>query len=125
MHSSPAFTLAEFDRVTQELISGIAYLHERHIAHRDLKPLNILFDPAGQIPGQPHGKVKIADFGLARSSSGAEQTQLTRGIGTPAYMAPELFDVESKKTTNTELVYKVDIYALAVRNRCSSFSLVL
>ena len=63
MHSSPAFSIAEFDRVARELLSGVAYLHEQGVAHRDLRPLNVLFSTAGPSPDQPHGTVKIAGFG--------------------------------------------------------------
>ena len=78
MHSSPAFTLAEFDRVTQELISGIAYLHERHIAHRDLKLENLLIDEVGYL--------KLVDFGFAKVLTDRTWTL----CGTPEYLAPEI-----------------------------------
>ncbi|XP_068134165.1 protein kinase C delta type-like isoform X6 [Hyperolius riggenbachi] len=71
--------LVEF--YTAELVCGIQFLHERGIAHRDLKPDNIMLDEDGH--------VKIIDLGLA-------QDQLTGGrtisgrCGTPDYMAPEI-----------------------------------
>lgn len=74
---------AEFARVSLELLSGVCYLHEKKIGHRDLKPANVLLASAS-----PGAKLKITDFGLAKPNS----TQVTRGLGTPGYMAPELFD---------------------------------
>lgn len=42
-----------------QLLSGISYMHERRLLHRDLKPQNLLIDSRGAI--------KLADFGLARA----------------------------------------------------------
>lgn len=72
-------------RVLREVLDGLAHLHDRGVLHRDLKPSNILL--------RSDGRVKIADFGVARSAQAA--TQLTQGAsppGTPLYMAPEQFD---------------------------------
>ncbi len=57
---------------------GLAAIHAAGIAHRDLKPDNILFD----LTGRP----RIADFGLATQPTATTTTSV---IGTPAYMAPE------------------------------------
>ena len=52
-------------------------------------------------------KVKIADFGLARD----KRKTATRGVGTPAYMPPEMFD-ESQETLVKPLA--LDVYALGI-----------
>jgi serine/threonine protein kinase len=75
-YKTAAFTKLEFNRVVTELLSAVAYLHERKIAHRDLKPDNILLEAISR-------RVKIGDFGLSRGTSNATNT---RGVGTPAYM---------------------------------------
>lgn len=71
--------MTEFKRVGMELLSGVAYLHERLIVHRDLKPENVL------LLGESK-QLKIADFGLAKASRTAH---MTVGVGTPAYMVLE------------------------------------
>jgi eukaryotic-like serine/threonine-protein kinase len=64
-----------------QLASALQHAHDRGIVHRDLKPSNALV---------AEGRVKLADFGLARRvvAPGERQTQVA---GTPYFMAPELF----------------------------------
>ena len=93
---------AEYARVAVELLSGVAYLHKRGVAHRDLKPENVLLSAA------PELRVKLADFGLAKKSRGT----VTRGVGTPAYMPPEMFD-DSEDPEKINML-AVDVYALGV-----------
>ena len=63
------------------VLSGLAAAHQAGIAHRDVKPENVLITPSGE--------VKVADFGLARSVAGAAATRGGMIIGTAAYLAPE------------------------------------
>ncbi|KAG2496695.1 hypothetical protein HYH03_005111 [Edaphochlamys debaryana] len=86
-----------------EVAKGLEYLHPT-IMHRDLKPANVLIsDPWG-----PKPVVKITDFGLARLRETVVQTE-TPEAGTPAYIAPECFDVNY-----TCVSHKADVYALGV-----------
>ena len=66
-----------------ETALGLAAAHAKGLVHRDIKPANIWLEA-------PNGRIKILDFGLARSS--CDEGLLTgQGVilGTPAYMAPE------------------------------------
>ena len=60
-------------------------MHHYHIIHRDLKSANIFLDH--------NNAAKLADFGIARVLSSNKSAAKTR-IGTPAYMAPEIFEGE-------------------------------
>ncbi len=75
--------LPEALRIAKETAEGLAAAHERNMIHRDIKPANIWLE------GEK-GRVKLLDFGLARTARGDSQlTQQGAIIGTPAYMAPE------------------------------------
>jgi WD40 repeat protein len=86
---------------------AVGYAHRRGVIHRDLKPLNILLDPAGQ--------PSLVDFGLAKlfgqSLSGAQRIRNLSDdgklFGTPQYMSPE-------QVRGQELTTSTDIYSLGV-----------
>jgi len=73
--------------VLYEAARALQFLHANNILHRDIKPENILvFSLETSAPVH----VKLSDFGTARLVSDQPAT-MTRGVGTPLYMAPELF----------------------------------
>ncbi|KAL8586779.1 hypothetical protein ACOMHN_061292 [Nucella lapillus] len=86
-----AFTEAVTIRYTRQILRGLAYLHDSHILHRDLKGANLLVDSTGQ-------QLRIGDFGasarLASQHTGAGEFQ-GQLLGTIAFMAPEVLRGES------------------------------
>ena len=72
---------SELSRWSDELLSGVVHMHERHIMHRDIKPSNILFD---------HGwSVVLSGFGCACGLPPVGKLPCGR-YGTQGFMAPEV-----------------------------------
>jgi tRNA A-37 threonylcarbamoyl transferase component Bud32 len=106
--------------IVPQICDALQFAHDHGIVHRDIKPENILLDR--------RGRVKVADFGLAKIVEGGDasprrsgeeggtagttvSTSLTdagRVLGTPAYMAPE----QVEHPANVD--HRADIYALGV-----------
>ena len=85
--------------ITRQVCRALAAAHEQGIVHRDLKPQNILVDP--------DGRVRVADFGLARSLKSAAGAASGYAVGTPPYMSPE-------QAQGREADTRSDVYALGV-----------
>ena len=100
--------------IVPEICDALQFAHDHGIVHRDIKPANILLDR--------RGRVKVADFGLAKlveagmeagtaeqqSTADAGLTQAGKIMGTPSYMAPE-------QTDQPDAVdHRADIYSLGV-----------
>ena len=69
-------------RLGRHIADGLAAAHEHGLVHRDIKPANIWLEAETN-------RVKILDFGLARSSEDLDLTHSGTVIGTPRYMSPE------------------------------------
>ena len=76
------FTLAQTLGIMSDLLSALGYAHKQKIVHRDVKPANLLV--------QANGRIKLADFGVARIQDSGDATR-TQGsiVGTLKYMSPE------------------------------------
>ncbi len=68
--------------ISQQILQGLAYLHNKGVIHRDLKASNILINS--------HGALKLADFGLARFYQKRRQADFTNRVITLWYRPPEL-----------------------------------
>jgi tRNA A-37 threonylcarbamoyl transferase component Bud32 len=90
--------------IVPPICDALQFAHDQGVVHRDIKPENILLGK--------DGKVKIADFGLAKLvGTGAKAQAITSAndvMGTPYYMAPE--QVERPQTVD----HRADIYSLGV-----------
>jgi serine/threonine protein kinase len=98
-------SLAQIVGVLEGLLAGLTAVEPRGIVHRDLKPENVMVTA--------DGRVKIADFGIAKASETATGSGDLSGIsggvtvGTPAYMAPE-------QALGREVGPWTDLYSLGV-----------
>jgi beta-lactam-binding protein with PASTA domain/tRNA A-37 threonylcarbamoyl transferase component Bud32 len=86
--------------VALDVCRGLAHAHASGLVHRDLKPANVLFDTSGRL--------RIADFGLARAIAEASVTEPEGAVvGTARYAAPE-------QARGERLDGRSDVYALAL-----------
>src|SRR3954469_9538524 len=70
---------------TRQACEALQYVHDQQIVHRDVKPANLIDSP-------DKDGVVLVDFGVARQMGDEEQVDAgTVGIGTPRFMAPEVF----------------------------------
>jgi serine/threonine protein kinase len=83
-----------------QVLSALAYAHERGVVHRDIKPANIMVCPAGE--------VKLMDFGIAKAMADRRLTQTGTTLGSLYYMSPE------QVRGSAELDGRADLYSVGV-----------
>jgi len=104
LHTEERLHPSEARRILLDVANALAYAHERHVVHRDIKPDNILLQ-------REDGRVLVTDFGIARAVSEGADARLTAtgmAIGTPAYMSPE------QSTGERQIDGRSDLYSLGV-----------
>ncbi len=104
--SESALSVSDSVSVVAQAADGLAFAHASGFVHRDVKPGNIMV--------QPDGRVKVADFGIAKAlqqtHSGPDHEDLTQVgsiLGTAKYLSPE-------QVEGTEIDARSDIYSLGV-----------
>lgn len=91
-------TEAELVAVLRGTVQGLEHAHARRVLHRDIKPENVMLTRDGQ--------AKIGDFGI--STRVREGETATEVVGTPGYMAPEVFNREGHEE------FQSDVWSLGV-----------
>jgi serine/threonine protein kinase len=84
--------------IMAQLLDALQFAHERSVWHRDIKPANIMV--------MSNGRIKLTDFGIARIES-SDFTKTNVIMGTPGYIAPELY-------LGREVDQRVDIFSAGV-----------
>jgi beta-lactam-binding protein with PASTA domain/tRNA A-37 threonylcarbamoyl transferase component Bud32 len=93
-------SLAQAVSIGAQAAEGLAYAHARGFVHRDVKPANLLFDE--------EGRLRVADFGLARALAEASLTEPAgTTVGTARYAAPE-------QALGNRVDGRADVYSLAL-----------
>ena len=92
------FLLEEAMKILEQVTSALDYAHKQGLVHRDIKPSNILLDP--------NKGALLCDFGISKMIESSEYSLTAGGLmGTPAYIAPEMW--EGERPTHAS-----DVYAL-------------
>ncbi len=93
-------TIEQIKDVSIQICEGLHEAHSKGITHRDIKPENILIDG--------NGKVKIVDFGLAKTTNATKElTKKSSTLGTIKYMSPE-------QIRNQKVDQRTDIWSFGV-----------
>ena len=85
--------------ILRQALDVLSVCHAKNVIHRDLKPQNIIVGDGAAI--------RLVDFGIAKMTTASDLTQTGTSIGSPEYMAPELFAANTFDP-------RTDIYALGI-----------
>jgi len=96
-HGPLSFT--EICSFTEQILAALEHAHSRGVIHRDIKPQNIML--------LDDGRIKVADFGIAKLPSAQTATEADKAIGTVYYISPE-------QASGKKVDARSDIYSLGV-----------
>ena len=103
-------TLKIIIQMASDMIKGLAYLHANRLAHRDIKPDNIM------LKSQPGGAIvaKIGDFGLMREldADPCASSEMNSDVGSLFFQSPEFFEHDVR--VGVQYGRKADVYSLAL-----------
>lgn len=85
--------------IVEQVCAALEHAHQNNLIHRDVKPDNIFL--------LPDGRVKLADFGIARLIDSTAVTLIGSLVGSPAYMSPE-------QIAGEKLDQRADIFSLGI-----------
>jgi len=103
--------------IAVQVVDGLACAHQAGVTHRDLKPVNIMITPGGQ--------VKILDFGLAKTVASPDDSEVTQTmatspgmiVGTVPYMSPEQARGEPVDFRSDQFSFGSILYEMATGRR--------
>ena len=109
MEQPPKLDRATGARVLLDAASALDYAHKRGVVHRDVKPANLLLTE--------DGRVKVADFGIAKLSGSTTMTATGMLMGTVEYMSPEQIRGETVDGRSDQYSLAVVAYQLVTGKR--------
>ena len=99
LHAKERLSVALAQKIGAKLAHILLACHKNNVIHRDLKPQNIFLSK--------DGRVRVLDFGIAKMTAVSDLTKTGVSLGTPEYMAPELFAGSSSDP-------RTDLYSLGI-----------
>ena len=112
VHFSPFVTID----IMIQIARGMCYLHSQGIAHRDLKPQNVVVNTFTSPDLVDYYILKLVDFGMAKIKVEASKSNTISipGVGTTCYRAPEVLRSAHLKGTEKVNWFKVDVFSFAM-----------